>query len=316
MRPDFALAPTEFKFADAAAGSFSGYAAVFGNVDSHGDMIVPGAFKESLAERKAQGRGVPLHLMHAVLGGDGLPAGVLHTLEEDDKGLRVEGKISAANTDHGRRVIGLMNDGAFGGMSIGWSLRRNGAVYGKNAGEPKRTLKSINLIEVSLVTDPSNPLAVIAEMKSRAGIKAAGDGFDAEVGADDAAPDVDEAVDCIGAAILMQDRVMQSYGGAGTPKDNAVMMDHLRNAYGALTGSRTPDGLQGWTKLALPIREVEKLLRDEAKLSRSQAAGIAGRLFKIAPRDAEQPQANPPAPEVKSAGYAALMATLGAPVTR
>ncbi len=169
MRPDFALAPTEFKFADAAAGSFSGYAAVFGNVDSHGDMIVPGAFKESLAERKAQGRGVPLHLMHAVLGGDGLPAGVLHSLEEDDRGLRVEGKISAPTTDHGRRVIGLMNDGAFGGMSIGFSLRRNGAIYGKAAGEPKRTLKNVNLVEVSLVTDPSNPLAVIQEMKSGSG---------------------------------------------------------------------------------------------------------------------------------------------------
>ncbi len=306
MRPDFALAPTEFKFADAAAGSFSGYAAVFGNVDSHGDMIVPGAFKESLAERKAQGRGVPLHLMHAVLGGDGLPAGVLYKLEEDDKGLAVEGKISGINTDHGQRIYALAQDGAFGGLSIGWSLRRNGAVYGKNAGEPKRTLKNVNLVEVSLVTDPSNPLAVIQEMKSRAGIKAAGDGFDAEVGSDGDAPDVDDAIECIAAAIMLQDRIMQGYGGVGTVKDCALQMDHLRNAYGALTGSRTPDGLQGWTKLALPLREVEKLLRDEAKLSRSQAAGIAGRLFKIAPRDAEQPQATTSAPKVSSEVKSAL----------
>lgn len=305
MRPDFALAPTEFKFADAAAGSFSGYAAVFGNVDSHGDMIVPGAFKESLAERKAQGRSVPLHLMHAVLGGDGLPAGVLHSLEEDDRGLRVEGKISAPTTDHGRRVIGLMNDGAFGGMSIGFSLRRNGAVYGKNAGEPKRTLKNINLVEVSLVTDPSNPLAVIQEMKSRIGLKLAADEMEPG-GAEGDNPDVDSAIDCLMAAILLQDRIMQGYGGVGTVKDCALQMDHLRNAYGALTGSRTPDGLQGWTKLAIPLREAEKLLRDEAKLSRSQAAGIAGRLFKNAPRDAEQAQANSPAPEVKSEVKSAL----------
>ncbi|WP_053220925.1 HK97 family phage prohead protease [Methylobacterium indicum] len=305
MRPDFALAPTEFKFADAAAGSFSGYAAVFGNVDSHGDVIVPGAFKESLAERKAQGRSVPLHLMHAVLGGDGLPAGVLHKLEEDDRGLLVEGKISAPETDHGRRVIGLMRDGAFGGMSIGFSLRRNGATYGKAAGEPKRTLKSVNLVEVSLVTDPSNPLAVIQEMKSRAGIKAAGDGFDPEVGSE-YTPDLDDAIDCLTAAILLQDRMMQGYAGYGSVKEAALLMEHLRNTYQALTGTRTPDGLQGWTKLAVPLREAEKLLREEAKLSRSQAAGIAGRLFKNAPRDAEQPQANPPAPKVSSETKSAL----------
>ena len=59
------IVPAEFKFADGGeAGTFEGYASVYGNKDSHGDVVEPGAFKDSLAERTAQKRRVPLHLMH------------------------------------------------------------------------------------------------------------------------------------------------------------------------------------------------------------------------------------------------------------
>jgi hypothetical protein len=69
---DIYCAPLEVKFADGAPeGIFSGYGAVFGNIDAHGDVIQPGAFTDSIAERKAQGRAVPMHLMHRVYGGDG-----------------------------------------------------------------------------------------------------------------------------------------------------------------------------------------------------------------------------------------------------
>ena len=44
----------EVKFAsedvDGKTGEFSGYGAVFGNIDSHGDVIEKGAFKASLRE--------------------------------------------------------------------------------------------------------------------------------------------------------------------------------------------------------------------------------------------------------------------------
>ena len=54
-------APLEVKFTEAGApvGLFSGYGAVFHNQDSHGDVIKPGAFTESIAESKASGRPVP-----------------------------------------------------------------------------------------------------------------------------------------------------------------------------------------------------------------------------------------------------------------
>ncbi len=55
LRLNFGL--TEVKFADgAAAGTFSGYGAVFSNEDYGGDVILPGAFTETLAEWKAKGK--------------------------------------------------------------------------------------------------------------------------------------------------------------------------------------------------------------------------------------------------------------------
>ena len=74
---DYLAAAFEWKFApDAKEGSFEGYGSVFGHQDAHGDIVLPGAFAETLAERKAQGRSIPMHVMHGILGGDGLPVGV------------------------------------------------------------------------------------------------------------------------------------------------------------------------------------------------------------------------------------------------
>lgn len=273
---------TEVKFATTGGGegTFSGYGAMFGNIDSHGDMILPGAFAESLAERKAQGRGVPMHLMHRIFGGDGLPVGVWTNVEEDDKGLKVEGKISGMNTDAGRRIFELVKDGALGGLSIGYKVKPNGAAYGKKPGEPKRTLKNLHLGEVSLVDDPSNAMTRVNEIKSiiRDEIKAA----------TTFTPDVDKAAEHVGEAIRKHDKSMgggDSYSYA-TGKDRAIVMDHMRSAHEALTGRKTPDGVEGWAKSApSTIREFETLLR-ESGFSNTKARAIAESGFKaFSPRD-------------------------------
>jgi len=280
---DLYLTPLEVKFTDGQpAGEFSGYGAVFGNVDAHGDIILPGAFADSIAERKAQGRPVPMHLMHRVYGGDGLPVGVWTDLSEDDKGLKVTGKISGMNTDAGRLLFERVKDGALGGLSIGYKVRPNGATYGKKPGDAKRTLKSLDLKEISLVDDPSNALSRVNEMK-RLSFKADGTDF---------AVDLEAAIDGVAAAISMQDKVMQSYYGSGSAKDAALLMDRLRDAYEALTGARAPDGIEGWTKTAATLREIERMLREEFKLSRSQAAEIAARRFSLQTSGEGSDQAN------------------------
>jgi len=276
---DLFVAPLEVKFTSGGpAGEFSGYGAVFGNVDAHGDIIMPGAFAQSLAERKAAGRPIPMHVMHRVLGGDGLPVGVWTDVAEDDKGLKVSGKISGMDTDTGKLLHARIKDGALGGLSIGYSVRPGGSVLGKKPGEPKRTLKALNLHEISLVDDPSNALSRVEEIKAAMGAGGAH------------SPDIDAAAEAIAACIVQQDKLMQGYTGTSA-KSAALLMDGLRTAHHALTGARTPDGLEGWTKSAATIREIEKMLREEFKLSRSQAAELASRRFTAEPRDEGNAQA-------------------------
>ena len=160
------LAPFEVKFSlDGALGEFTGYASTFDVQDSHGDVVRRGAFERSLAERKAAGRPLPMHVMHRFMGGDGVPVGVWKSVEEDAKGLKVHGKISGMNTDGGRLLYERVKDGALGGLSIGYRLQENGATYGKKPGEPKRILTGVHLKEISLVDDPSNPLTRVDAVK-------------------------------------------------------------------------------------------------------------------------------------------------------
>ncbi|CDG39719.1 HK97 family phage prohead protease [Asaia bogorensis] len=165
---DYLAAAFEWKFApDAKEGSFEGYGSVFGHQDAHGDIVLPGAFAETLAERKAQGRNIPMHVMHGILGGDGLPVGVWDDASEDSHGLHLRGRLSGMDTDYGRRLYGLVKDGALGGLSIGFSVRKDGATFGTEPGGPRRHIKAVDLHEVSLVDDPSNALARVTEMRRR-----------------------------------------------------------------------------------------------------------------------------------------------------
>jgi HK97 family phage prohead protease len=159
----------EVKFAadaiDAVTGEFKGYGAVFANLDSHGDIIEPGAFKKSLGEWKSRGRLPAMKLMHgAALNpfADDLPVGKWTKMEEDGRGLYVEGKLSALDTDMGRRIHGLMKDGALDGLSIGFMVDQSAPGDGEKV---RRRLEHINLREVSLVDEPSNDRARVSAIK-------------------------------------------------------------------------------------------------------------------------------------------------------
>ena len=158
----------EVKFAsDAATGEFEGYGAVFGKQDSHGDVLLPGAFTDSIAKRKAEGRGLPMYIQHGPhVGGDHLPAGVWKQFEEDGTGLKMAGKISGMDTERGKLVHSLVKEGALDGLSIEFNVPRGGATYGKAAGEPRRTIKTAILHGVSLVADPSNTNARVSNIRS------------------------------------------------------------------------------------------------------------------------------------------------------
>ncbi|WP_265561924.1 HK97 family phage prohead protease [Sphingomicrobium arenosum] len=124
---------------------FAGYAAIFHRPDDGGDVIAPGAFRRSL-EGRAPGD-VPLLLQHR---GD-VVAGRIERLEEDEKGLRVIARLDGGRA--GKTAGGLLKSGKLKGLSFGYRVRRAGK---KGA---FRRLEEVDLVEVSLVARPMQPVA-------------------------------------------------------------------------------------------------------------------------------------------------------------
>lgn len=167
-RANCGLREVKLASSGADAMTFSGYGAVFGNVDSYGDVIVPGAFAESLASAQRTGEWPAMLMQHGGVGlmaDDMTPIGIWTELAEDGHGLKVEGKL--ADTPRGREAYALLKMDprpAISGLSIGYIAKE--AVPRSRPEEPRRTLKRVDLIEVSLVTFPANRKARISGVKA------------------------------------------------------------------------------------------------------------------------------------------------------
>jgi len=131
--------------------SFTGYASTFGNVDEGGDVVLRGAFSSSLARRVP--RLLWQHDMHE-------PIGKVLGLTEDDRGLHGEFKIS--RTTRGHDAYQLLRDGAIDSMSIGYIPEDQ--EFDEKSGV--RQLKSVDLLEISLVSIPMNEEARITAVKA------------------------------------------------------------------------------------------------------------------------------------------------------
>lgn len=136
------------------SGEFSGYAAVFGNKDSGGDIIEKGAFSKTIREDFDRIKILSQHTDCE------LPIGKPLELREDDKGLFIRGKIS--DTAKGRDIQTLMKDGVLNELSIGY----NTVEFDYDSEQGVRRLKEIKLWEVSIVTWAMNDQAKIDEVKS------------------------------------------------------------------------------------------------------------------------------------------------------
>lgn len=149
--------------------SFEGYGAFFNNVDAYGDVIAPGAFATYLADAQAKRQPWPAMLLQhggwGVSAEDLTPIGVWTDIAEDGNGLRVKGRL--ANTPRGREVYELMKmepRAAIDGMSIGY-IPKEFEPRSKPE-DPKRKLKRVDLLEISVVTFPANRLAKVDGVKS------------------------------------------------------------------------------------------------------------------------------------------------------
>lgn len=162
---------TEVKFAegdDVVPGTFTGYGAVFNNEDHGGDVILKGAFKKTLKEWKSRGR-MPKMLWQHGRDDNQLPVGVWSKMVEDERGLFVEGRLIALDTDRGKTLHEGMKAEAIDALSITYVA--TDVKYGTKEGDPWRTIKELDLYEVGPVLFGMNDEALIDEAKAANEIK-------------------------------------------------------------------------------------------------------------------------------------------------
>lgn len=144
-----------------AEGRFAGYASVFNRRDAGGDVVMQGAFAQTLARRRARIRMLFQHDPKE-------PVGIWESLVEDGHGLLVAGRLvpGVARADGLRRLIA---EGALDGLSIGFRTVRASKANGL------RQLWQIELYEISIVTFPMLEDARIASpgLTTGAAIRAA-----------------------------------------------------------------------------------------------------------------------------------------------
>jgi len=140
--------------------TFSGYASTFGNRDMGGDVVVKGAFVESLKKITPK-----LLWQHKTTE----PIGIFEEIYEDDKGLFVSGKMPLDDDLVRGRVKPQMKIGSISQMSIGYSIVDK--MIETKDDITTWFLTKLDLYEASLVSIPMNPLANITAMKNFEGIE-------------------------------------------------------------------------------------------------------------------------------------------------
>ena len=137
------------------SGSFFGYASIFNSADLAQDVIMPGAFARSLRKRGADR--VRMLYQHDAI----QPIGKWHRLEEDDKGLLVEGSF-LLNVKRAYEIYMLLKAQALDGLSIGFRTIRASSAPNRNL----RYVYEIDLVEISIVTFPMHPQARVKLISS------------------------------------------------------------------------------------------------------------------------------------------------------
>ncbi len=138
-----------------ATGTFTGYASLFGVTDLAGDVVLPGAFRGSLAARGAGG--VKLLYQHD----PAEPLGRWLDIAEDAKGLRVTGLLHP-EVAKAREVLSLMKAGILDGLSIGFRTVKART----DAKSGVRRVAEVDLWEISIVTFPMLPGARVTSVES------------------------------------------------------------------------------------------------------------------------------------------------------
>lgn len=148
----------------AERGKFSGYGSVFGNVDFGGDVVEYGAFAKSLNSWRGKGQLPQLlwyHNSEEIIG-------EWTKMEEDEKGLYVEGKLwvnGESKIERAVQAYNVLKANSVKGLSIGYRVMEKELQENFDGGVIRK-LKEIDLLEVSIAPWAMNPEASVTRVKS------------------------------------------------------------------------------------------------------------------------------------------------------
>ena len=137
-------------------GVISGYASTFGNIDTVGDTITPGAYDGVISA------GI-MPAMFYDHNSFELPIGKWTSWHSDDKGLFVEGQLDLSQKDVAEIYRGL-RFGSITGLSVYIMYSRQDVTL---EGDGRRIINKVSFVpEISVVAMPADPSARIASVKS------------------------------------------------------------------------------------------------------------------------------------------------------
>lgn len=159
-------APTE---APGTAGVFTGYASIFNNIDSYGDMVIPGAFTETLKTFGEAGANIPCYWGHQME--DPMKCiGWTTSAEEDERGLKVTVQLDLDNPN-GAQAYKLIKAGVVNQMSFAYEVEEGSWVDSKendtHGWGGYYELRKLKVFEVSLVQVGANQETELLDVKDR-----------------------------------------------------------------------------------------------------------------------------------------------------
>ena len=140
---------------DNMKAKFEGYGAYYKNVDKGYDVLMPGCFKKDLEGKTASD--INMYYMHS----EWDMIGKYPIIKEENEYLKVHGEIWK-DIPRGHQAYRMLKEGQ-GGLSIGW--RPKAGMYEIDKATGIRIVHEAELKEVSIVSNPMNPKAIVTDIK-------------------------------------------------------------------------------------------------------------------------------------------------------
>lgn len=145
-------------------GEFTAYASVFGNVDSYGDVVQPGAFAKSIATWVKSGNTLPILYGHDSKNPHMNVGGVV-SMVEDERGLKIHGRLDL-DTPTGAHVYRLVKGRRLSQLSFAYDEVSAHPVKGDPRLGNYKSLDELHLHEVSLVPVGANRETSVLAVKA------------------------------------------------------------------------------------------------------------------------------------------------------